>query len=207
MNSLLPGLLFASALCLTGPVHGKELAQKIRIHLYDQAQVPSDTLHFALAEANRVYKAAGIELIWERPAAGAEEAQGTDMSSRPGESNTRSHVAVRIIRGMPGNCFPGALGYALPHARAGANVSIFFDRVETFSAQFIVASYVVLGDAMAHEIGHVLLRSPEHSAGGLMRARWDPNTWRMAASGLLSFDKTQVRRIRESVLQGTVNGD
>ena len=35
----------------------------------------------------------------------------------------------------------------------------------------------IVGRALAHEVGHFVLRSPTHAATGLMRARQQPSTW------------------------------
>jgi hypothetical protein len=57
------------------------------------------------------------------------------------------------------------------------------------------ATYIVLGHAMAHEIGHVLLGSSEHASSGLMQARWTPATLRLASAGLLAFRREEAERI------------
>jgi hypothetical protein len=61
------------------------------------------------------------------------------------------------------------------------------------------ASYVILGHAIAHEIGHVLLGSSEHSSSGLMRAQWNQANWHLASAGLLTFLPEQTERMREEV--------
>jgi len=40
----------------------------------------------------------------------------------------------------------------------------------------------LLGRALAHEVGHLLLRSPGHSPGGLMRAVWTDEELAAAAA-------------------------
>jgi hypothetical protein len=52
---------------------------------------------------------------------------------------------------------------------------------------------------MAHEIGHVLLRSSKHSAAGLMQDHWDQTSWRLASAGLLSFRPVEKAAMRETV--------
>jgi len=41
--------------------------------------------------------------------------------------------------------------------------------------------------ALAHEMGHVLRLSSEHTNAGLMQASWNPGTWNLASAGLLAF--------------------
>jgi hypothetical protein len=110
----------------------------------------------------------------------------------------RSYVVVRLRRGTLPTVFPGALGFALPFARSGAHVSIFYDRVETLSLSVNAPLYVVLGHAIAHEIGHVLLCSSDHTSGGLMHARWNQSSWKLASAGVLGFTEAEARQLRRA---------
>jgi hypothetical protein len=141
--------------------------------LYDQANVPAETLTCAKAEATRLFRAAGIRIAWERPSSEAPEDRGIDMTSPACQrSDNHRYIVVRLQRRTPANICVGALGFALPFAHTGAHVSIFYDRVEALVQSVNIAAYVILGHAMAHEIGHVLLGSSEHSEGGLMQGCW-----------------------------------
>jgi hypothetical protein len=64
---------------------------------------------------------------------------------------------------------PRALGFALPFGKDGIHVTIFNERVERFSKIALATVPKLLGNAMAHEIGHVLLESCEHSS---VTCRW-----------------------------------
>jgi hypothetical protein len=55
----------------------------------------------------------------------------------------------------------------------------------------------MLGHAMAHEIGHVLLGSTEHSPDGIMKARWSTTDYQKAAKGYMKFTPLQCNVIRE----------
>jgi hypothetical protein len=170
--------------------------QTLPIHLYDRAQAPARVVHLAVSEVGRLFWAARIQISWKFLSTESPEDQGTDMTSagfqRP---DTRPYLVVRLLRGAPPNIFPGALGYALPFARTGARVLIFYDRVETLAHSVNEATYTILGHALAHEIGHVLLGSSEHANAGLMQARWTPATWRLASAGLLVFRSDEAERM------------
>ncbi len=170
--------------------------RSLSIHLYDQAQVPPRVLRSATEEAARILRTAGIRISWEQPSIEAPEDRGIDMTSAEFRlPDERPYLVVRLTRATPGAVLPGALGFALPFARKGAHVSIFFDRVETLPVAPTTAIYVILGHAIAHEIGHVLLRSSAHSTGGLMQARWNTATWRLASAGLLAFGRDEAERM------------
>lgn len=188
-------LLAGSALGNTRRAVGPE--QTVLVRVYDEAQVPVAVLHSATMETGRLFRAAGIQISWEHPFAESPDDEGTDMTAasfqRPDE---RRYLVIRLMHRTPATVLPGALGYSLPFAHRGAHVLIFYDRVEALTQGVNTPDYVVLGHAMAHELGHVLLGSTEHTSGGLMQARWTPASWRLASAGLMAFDREDVKRIR-----------
>jgi len=202
MNSSLGAAILAGALPLVacarfGKSDGETAAQPLSIRVYDLANAPDAVLRSAMNEASRLFRPAGVRILWDQPLAEPPEDRGTDQSaaasSRP---DNRRYLVVRLIRQTPATAFPGALGFALPFARTGAHVLIFYDRMEPLSLRMNIGTYVMLGYTMAHEIAHALLRSSEHSIGGLMTARWTPATWRLASAGLLAFQPEETERIR-----------
>jgi len=56
---------------------------------------------------------------------------------------------------------------------------------------------ILLGDALAHEIGHVLLGGTDHAPGGIMKARWGKADFQDAAMGLLAFNSSERTAIWE----------
>ena len=59
----------------------------------------------------------------------------------------------------------------------------------------------LLGHAIAHEIGHLLLNSSAHSPAGIMRARWNTKDLLRAARGDLLFNALQAESMRGEVLR------
>jgi hypothetical protein len=179
--------------------HEMEPGATLRIRLYNAAHVKPQVLGWARAETTRIFKAGGINATWELPAVEAAEDRGIDMSANSWNTDSRRYLVVRITRGTAPSVAPGALGFALPFAQTGAHASIFYDRIEVLARLLNRTQYMILGHAMAHEIGHVLLRSSEHSAAGLMQARWNEASWRLGAAGLLSFLPAEKAAMRETV--------
>ena len=68
---------------------------------------------------------------------------------------------------------------------------VLFDAVRRLAGARFSNPADLLGLAMAHEIGHILLRSANHSAAGIMRAQWLPKDFRDAENGLLVFTREQ----------------
>jgi len=76
---------------------------------------------------------------------------------------------------------------------------VFYDEISRAEASEDLAK-LGLGHAIAHEIGHLLLRSSAHSVSGVMRAAWGDTERRLAASGCLLFLPEQSRSTRTEVL-------
>jgi len=57
----------------------------------------------------------------------------------------------------------------------------------------------VLGAAIAHEVGHLLLGSAAHSGQGVMRATWEKEQLELASIGELVFTTEQAAKIRSAV--------
>jgi hypothetical protein len=55
----------------------------------------------------------------------------------------------------------------------------------------------MLGHAIAHEIGHVLLGTIDHSPSGIMKARWETADYRQAEMGLMKFTAREGEAIRK----------
>jgi hypothetical protein len=70
---------------------------------------------------------------------------------------------------------------------------VFYDRVKNTSARYGSARGVLLGDVVAHELGHLLI-GHSHSQDGLMKAQPD------FASKRLAFAATDGVRIRAGIL-------
>jgi hypothetical protein len=171
-------------------------ADTLSIRVYNSAQAPAGVLHSAIEGSAWLFRADGIQTLWEQPATESPEDEGTDMTSAAfHQPDPRRYIVVRLVRHMPASVLPDSLGYALPFAHTGAHVVIFYDRVQALTGRVNAASDLILAYAMAHEIGHVLLGSSEHSNGGLMQARWTADTWRLACAGLLHFGPEESRRM------------
>ena len=79
--------------------------------------------------------------------------------------------------------------------------SVYYDnasrRAKSDDAEFEIP--IILGCAIAHELGHLLLGTNSHSDTGIMRPRWEPNQFRQLMMGTLLFTTTQSNLMREQV--------
>ncbi|HEY7617057.1 MAG TPA: hypothetical protein VH744_09660, partial [Terriglobales bacterium] len=79
-----------------------------------------------------------------------------------------------------------------------------FDHVAQELAHGQAANRVtVLGHAVAHEIGHILLHMAEHSHEGIMQTGWGRQAMERMASGRLNFSSEESQTIRGEVARRT----
>lgn len=76
---------------------------------------------------------------------------------------------------------------------SGVYAAIYVARVKTMADLTKSEVAVLLGRVIAHELGHLLLKTNDHSANGLMRAHWTPESVRRNRPGdwLLTNDDVE----------------
>jgi hypothetical protein len=132
------------------------------VHVYDTTGVSANKLELARADVGQTLSAIGIEPIWC-------PCHATTCIDRP-----KPHeVSVRIVKSGPAAAH-GSLGYSSidTEQQGGTLATIYADRVDALAAEAGIDGGVLLGRAIAHEIGHLLLGAPGHGRQGLMRALW-----------------------------------
>jgi len=94
----------------------------------------------------------------------------------------------------------GSAGYAIPvgPGEFGVHCGVFYDRVQQISRRTNNEA-VVLGHAVAHELGHLLLGVNAHSPGGLMRAHWTPRDLALAAQGKLLLLDVEKQKVQDNI--------
>jgi hypothetical protein len=93
--------------------------------------------------------------------------------------------------------------------------TVYADLAERVALRAGVAPRPVLGRAIAHEIGHLLLNSNSHPATGLMRAGWsqrelrrnDAGDWQFLESEVATMQAAAARRSRERTGERNMNTD
>ncbi len=181
--------------------HGPE--NKITILAYDFAHIGPKTLTKAERVASDIFLAAGIDAEWIAGPISDRSALISDFSAVP-ENRCAGPLPSGLIRVQIHSHAPAgfatlALGYALPCAQRGMQVTLYSDRVEAVSGSTLATFYRVLGHALAHEAGHVLLRSTSHESSGLMKGVWTKSDWQRAAVTIIPFTPEQARRMAEGL--------
>ena len=172
----------------TEETRGQERLQPVvSVRLYNHASVAPDVLVRARDTVARIFHDSGIELTWLEPS-----------SEQPA-----SHVAVRVIvrRNCDGfHCGSGVMGTTIgDEHEMGRAAYVFKDRVLQIAHKRHQDVAQVLAYVIAHEMGHVLLPRPAHTAQGLMRADWNGDDLRHMAGEMLRFTPAQATQMRSKL--------
>jgi hypothetical protein len=160
------------------------------VRVYDANGVMAGTNRAALDQARKTLEAASIDVIWRL----CPTAPSCNAPMAPGE------LAIRIVRsaGPPRYHRAMPLGDAMLDTRSGHGVlaTIYIDRVEWLAHEAGADSRALLGRAIAHELGHLLLATTTHGPAGLMRAFWSQDEVRRGRARDWTFAPTELATIR-----------
>jgi len=153
--------------------------------------------------AASIVSAASVELLWHTCAEPAEPSKPSDarrartcaLPLAPGE------LAVRIVRsggGADGSRPVRPLGDAMINSQTGAGVlaTVYLDRVNWMAQQTGVDARALLGRAIAHELGHLLMATGAHGSNGLMRPVWSESEIRRRKADDWTFRPREIAAIR-----------
>jgi hypothetical protein len=84
----------------------------------------------------------------------------------------------------------------------GCYSDIFYDRATKLHADWNVGLSDLLGNVIAHELGHLLLGSNSHSRAGIMRAHWQSEELNLLSRGNLWFTREQGEHMRGKLNRG-----
>jgi hypothetical protein len=178
------------------------------IRVDDSARVSPGTLARGIEVAARVLLAGGVPTEWRTNSADSSNDPKTRTPKpvvlAPANSVGRNCLILSITRGVSRQAYPVALGFALPYTQTAPDVTIFYDRIERLESRAVSANPTaqqILGYAMAHEIGHVLLGSTQHSSTGIMKGFWGQTEFERLAKGWLGFTTQQSEVMRESAFR------
>ena len=163
----------------------------IFVRIYDTAGLPGHLRQAALAVAAETLAPASVAVRWEH-------CQASDRACR--NPPAAGEFVVRIVRAPATGASRGqlALGDAFvdSQARSAVLATIYADRVLLMAAAAAIDAATLLGRAIAHEMGHLLLANSAHSTHGLMRPMWSREDLRKGRGADWVFTKEEIASIR-----------
>jgi hypothetical protein len=191
---------------------GPEL--QVAISVYDYAHISTGLLAAAEEDARRVFRQAGIETVWATCFPKLEKSEPDGCAAVDA-----NHLMLKILpRAIAASVRERSdvLGTAIVDEKGvGFYAYVFYDRVQSIAEERKLG-HALLGDVLAHEIGHLLLGSNSHSVSGIMSAHWYGEELRRISEGAMLFAPSQSRKMMDRVssrqldllaeTRGTANG-
>jgi hypothetical protein len=171
----------------------------LTVMVYNYTDLPSGKLAEAEAIASRSYGAARVKVNWlacPSVEEDTEEFRACDRASATGSPYIRVYPESMAAGSPSLRRMDDAIGSA-----AGLGAIIVYPRVREMAEQWNCPEDVILGRAMAHELGHILLGDNSHSSHGLMRPHFGRKDL-SAESAQYLFEPTQAAKLREAVRRG-----
>jgi hypothetical protein len=194
-------LLLSLGVCLPSrPATGAVIIDSILVRVYDNAGVQSSDLTEALKLSYEILRRADVTVDWAQCPAHRVGQVPAICDTPPG----RNDMVVRLVQGAEKDRDRRPLGQPLldPATGKGVFATVFMNRVDRLAEVAQYSRNLVLGRAIAHEIGHLILGSNSHSETGLMREVWTveqlvknrPEDWQ--------FSPAQTGELRHAWLAG-----
>lgn len=164
---------------------------RVTVRVYDTAGLNRELKAAALAVAARTLASAAADVAWTHCDA---RTPGQDCDGPPARE-----LIVRIVRTTADpHTRQLPLGDAFVDTGSGVAVlaTIYFDRVVRVAHAAKMHTAPLLGYAVAHELGHLLLASSTHNTAGLMRAIWRDDELRRAHAADWRFTDQESAAIR-----------
>lgn len=170
----------------------------VRVWIYDYAHVGWMGLNEADGEAARIFASVGVRVLWT-VCSQAEHRDGCQGESPDADFFVR---VLPASMSSQWNSKPRALGESVisPTAEGplpGGTANVFYDRVEHISYLWNLDPAEILGEAMAHELGHLLLGA-DHSGQGIMKARWSARDLELAKGAKLRFLPAEISALQRA---------
>jgi hypothetical protein len=158
----------------------------VSVRVYDASGLDERMRQAALDVAGTTLAPTSVEITWRVCGLSNKRTSYCETALAPGE------LAIRIVRIPAVADRSGGLrlgdAFIDTHAGRGVLATIYLDRVLRLAEQTGADRIALLGHAIAHELGHLLMASNVHGSIGLMRAFWSleevrnerPTDWTIA---------------------------
>ena len=189
----LAGTLGLAAEAIHATVSDQTLGISVRVN--DYGQLSHATLNGAEREAARIMGKAGLRTVWLNCPGKSTLEVAPDLCTEPLQP---MDIVLRLIPEPQNNKYEDSVfGFAVIPILASVYVNYAVERAKRDNAEFEIP--IVLGNVIAHEIGHLLLGLNSHSGSGIMQKRWQRSQVRQAVIGNLLFTKEQGSLMRAEI--------
>ena len=179
---------------------GLSLAQPrpaITLRVVNEGGLPTRYLSMAEKETVRIFRQAGIDLVWLECASGRAEWGSGNLCQR---ELGPSEFWVRIVKRAPAATSAEMLGFAeLDEGLGRASAGVYYPAAVALAEKWPARVGEILGAAIAHETGHLILGVHAHSMRGVMVAHWGRAQFELISISELNFTGVEARELREQI--------
>jgi len=195
MHRILPAfVLSAIVACSVGAAQesfGQN--QPVNISVFSDVLIPELVMALAEQRASQIFFSAGVDVVWINCIHG----RSTTPDHECNKSYGSRDLVLRITSHVSSATSDAAFGVAwLAADGSGRYADVFWNRAQELCTNSNADLAQILGNVMAHEMGHLLLGMNSHSVTGLMQARWRGGELHRVAMGTLLFSSDQAERMR-----------
>jgi hypothetical protein len=188
-----------------------EAGPVVTLRTYNYAQVSDAEAADARHETASILREAGIGIEWMtcrvRPASIARHTPNDLDAGLPCTEPFAKgrEFMLRLMHGSHSQLGPvlrvSSLGTSIldRSQRTGVLMTLDLGPIRTIAERASIAMSELLGRAIAHEVGHLLLGSGVHSREGLMRAFWSQDELREAKPAHWRFSASEAARMRSGL--------
>jgi hypothetical protein len=108
-------------------------------------------------------------------------------------------VVIRENSG-PTQVHDSAFGFATPLAGMGNHAAVLYGPISkaVHESSFEIDCGELMGAAVAHELGHLIMGSVRHGSG-VMKANWERSDFFAISEGQLSFTPEEIRELHQGI--------
>ncbi len=188
------------SLALAGTLAAQQ-ESTVNVRTYDYTNLTAGNLADARAEADRIFRNARIAVRWI----------DCWVPGKPGGAPCTEPLAagkdlmLRLVDRMPSADAPTArispLGESMVdrEQRGGVLMTVDVFPVHRIADRTSTSASLLLGRAIAHEIGHLLLGSADHARLGLMRPFWSHDELRGSKPADWGFSSREAAQMRQTL--------
>ena len=195
------------------------MAMALVLRVFDRSGDSAADRQEALQTADAILRQADVTATWVDCSNGARQASHAICTDPLGSGE----LAVRMTPApkdkkarLKSPTVQRALGYSMVEPAVGGTLAtIFTDRVAWLATSSHSGYRALLGRAVAHEIGHLLIGTTEHSQAGLMRAVWtaaeltrnDRDDWLFTADDRARLQRSRIGPNQMRIAEGGADGN
>jgi len=165
LSRLTLGAILMAAMCAVPSTAHGEAALRIVVH--DSAKTPGPHMIGALVYAATLLESVNVRIEWHQPWQAPDSIASEDAVRRPtiivASSSSFDRDAFRPV---------GVLGRVV---QPGVRAYVLYDRVVELARRCRVDPTLILGQVIAHEVGHLIF-GEQHSSAGFMAGRIRPGS-------------------------------